>query len=122
MISRFTKLIPNPNRIPNTGAPMDPDSAISAYPVLAREVLTMKSGRELLTARTVIDRKDWGMSIGRRSLKVTIMSIRMLVRNQSHRIEMIKALDSRAQSQLGDLFYRRFDRRQMPKLILGRTI
>ena len=63
----------------------------------------MKSGRELPTARTVIDRKDWGMSIGRRSLKVTIMSIRMLVRNQSHRIEMIKALDSRAQSQLGRL-------------------
>ena len=58
LISLLPKESPNPNKMPNRGAPIDPDKAISAYPERAKEVLTIKSGRELPKARTVILRKD----------------------------------------------------------------
>ena len=94
-------LIPNPNKIPNTGAPIDPEIAISAYPVLAKEVFTIKSGNEFPHAIIVILRKDCGILTGNISFIVVIISIRIFVKNHSHKIDMTKAAMRKGQCHEG---------------------
>ena len=94
-------LIPNPNNIPKTGAPIDPDIAISAYPVFANEVFTIKSGNEFPQAIIVILKKDCGIFTGNISFIVVIISIRIFVRNHSHKIDITNAAIRKGQCHEG---------------------